>query len=249
MTHGGSQTPWAIGMHNFLFAHRHPSRRSAVVAFPDARGHGLSISRELLNRMGGYEPDMRIGEDTQLYERLSRLGVPVVFNNRIRCEHLGHWTPWGTLRDAFIRGRRRGQLETNVLHECIRKDSVGSLYSRAARGAWNAIRDTWPNSLLGRVLAVAASPWTALASTSYHLAWAVTRITLIPTADYHRMRDEQSLLSVLHENRATEERQLSDAATRAWLEVPTRDARTPFDSASQGHIPCTLHVEPPFGAS
>lgn len=170
VTYAGRRTPWRLGAHYFLFGYRAPARTDRViVSFPDPRGHGLSLSRALLDRVGGYAEDLRVGEDTDLYFRLGSQPIPIVYSPRIRCAHSAPWTPISVFSDLFRRGRLRADLERLSSIAWLEHDTPRSLalaaLTRAAMSARTAI------SVEGWVIAALSMPWLAAASLSYHLAW------------------------------------------------------------------------------
>lgn len=127
VTYNGRRTPWGLGAHFFLFGYRAPvGRDDAIVSFPDPRGHGLSMSRAIFERIGNFADDLRIGEDTDLYFRLGSES-PVIFSTKVRCAHSASWTPLSVISDLYRRGRRRGELERQTALVWLKHDAPHSL--------------------------------------------------------------------------------------------------------------------------
>ena len=173
VTYNGPRTPWGLGAHFFLFGYRAPlGSGESIVSFPDPRGHGLSLSRALLEQVGDFADDLRIGEDTDLYFRLGS-EHPVIFSTKVRSGHTAEWTPWSVITDLYRRGRRRGELERRSTTVWLEHDTPASLaraaLTRIVWAAWAAL------SSEGWVGAVVSTPWLLGASISYHLAWSLRR--------------------------------------------------------------------------
>jgi Glycosyl transferase family 2 len=69
--------------------------------------YGLSYSRDLLERLGGFPEDLRAGEDTKLNERLD---ADPVWAPDVRCAHSYPTTLPALVHDLYARGRRRAAM-------------------------------------------------------------------------------------------------------------------------------------------
>lgn len=105
MTAAPPRRPAALASHLALYCHRLPGRPAGPVRPGDPAAHGLSFDRSVLVRLGPFDPDLRVGEDTDAARRLARLGVPVWFEPRVRTAHRGPATTSGLLADQHRRGR------------------------------------------------------------------------------------------------------------------------------------------------
>lgn len=106
ITYAGPSRPWAWASHYLLNSGRLPGRPAGVVCPPDPAAHSLSFDRAHLERVGPFDESLRIGEDTELTERLVDLGAEIWFDPALRTAHLGHGGFGSMLRDHFRRGVR-----------------------------------------------------------------------------------------------------------------------------------------------
>jgi GT2 family glycosyltransferase len=72
--------------------------------------HGLSYSRDVLERYGPFAEDLRQGEDTMLNRRLIRAGIPIAWAPDVLTSHDYPTTAASLLADCWRRGRRRAGL-------------------------------------------------------------------------------------------------------------------------------------------
>jgi glycosyltransferase involved in cell wall biosynthesis len=107
ITHAGPSRPWAWGSYYLLYHERLPGRPAGVVSPPDPAVHSLSFDRALLDRIGPFDESLRIGEDTDVAQRLADLGVEIWFDPAIHTAHLEATSFWFLVRDHFRRGARR----------------------------------------------------------------------------------------------------------------------------------------------
>ena len=64
-------------------------RRAGARAFEVVVGASLSVSRELYQRAGGFDPELHLGEDSELGYRLAQAGAVIVPEREARCWHVG----------------------------------------------------------------------------------------------------------------------------------------------------------------
>lgn len=174
VTHAGPRTPWALGAHYLIFGHRHPALTSEQVQFPDPRGHGISLSKEVIGTVGPFSTNLLVGEDTEMYKRLSEAGHPVFFSSSVRVGHVGTWTVTTVVTDLYRRGYNRGEIE---------KSYDGVLWAReekllllqSLRRLGSAARVLWNDRQLHWMTRVLSLPWLLVATAAYHFGWARSR--------------------------------------------------------------------------
>ena len=111
--------------------------------------HGLSYSRDLLERYGPFAEDLRQGEDTRLNRRLIAAGVPIAWAPDVLTAHDYPAAAASLLADCWRRGRRRAGLVRHS-HDRIRLLAQVALegplaLSRCARrGSPIRVRDALP---------------------------------------------------------------------------------------------------------
>jgi GT2 family glycosyltransferase len=106
--------PAAWAFHFGLYANRLAGRPAGPIPATDGGAHGCSFTRELLERLGGFEPTLRIGEDTEAVRALHRLGVPVWFEPAVVTLHAGPRSLIGLVAERYRRGRRRAAVRGAV---------------------------------------------------------------------------------------------------------------------------------------
>jgi GT2 family glycosyltransferase len=136
---------WAS--HYLLFPSRLAGGRSEAIAFPDDRAHGLSFARSLLERMGPFREDMRIGEDTDMARRLEAEGVPIWLAADAVITHGGPRRVGALIRDQYARGIRDARFAGPPRGRWLKRTRV---VAGAVRGLWLRVR--WAQ---GRVFALA----------------------------------------------------------------------------------------------
>lgn len=95
----------ALLAHLFLlYCSRLPGRGEGVVAWPDPAAHGLSFERKLLDELGPFDEEVRVGEDTKVAERLAQMGVEVWFEPEVQTAHRGPTTFGALMSDEYRRG-------------------------------------------------------------------------------------------------------------------------------------------------
>jgi GT2 family glycosyltransferase len=92
-----------------LYAARLPGRAPGELPPFDPGGHGLSLRRSLLEELGPFDEDIRIGEDTIVLRKLARAGIPVWYESSVRTGHPVPTSLAALLRDVAARGARRGR--------------------------------------------------------------------------------------------------------------------------------------------
>ncbi len=85
----------------------YPTRLAGNPAGPASRpqSHGLSFTRRVLNEMGSFRDDVRIGEDTLVTYFLQSTGIAVWFDPSIMARHVPPANFRTFLRDQYVRGR------------------------------------------------------------------------------------------------------------------------------------------------
>ncbi|MDQ3609161.1 MAG: glycosyltransferase [Actinomycetota bacterium] len=130
------EEPWSAAAwagHYLLFPSRLAGAPSEEVAYPDDRVHGLSYAKELLERVGPFREDLRIGEDTEMARRLGEGGTPIWLAADAVVIHRGPRRIRGLVRDQYLRGMRNAKF-------------VGPPPARGwsrTRAALGAVRGTW----------------------------------------------------------------------------------------------------------
>ncbi len=102
--------PVALAELVLLYSARLARGPAGPASHPQA--HGLSFTRRVLNEIGPFREDVRIGEDTLASHRLHANGIPVWFDPAIVAEHVGPATFRAFLRDQHARGRRESEWDS-----------------------------------------------------------------------------------------------------------------------------------------
>jgi glycosyltransferase involved in cell wall biosynthesis len=119
------------------------SRREQWYARPpqdrwiDWAGHN-SVTREVWDEVGGFDPRFRYGQDSELGWRLSRIGVTIVVDPALEIEHRG--APVAAVNRvprAFVAGASRRQF--TVVHGESHVDHEAETPEGLLHRAWNAI--------------------------------------------------------------------------------------------------------------
>lgn len=106
MTAAPPPRPAAWGSHFALFCHRLPGQGSGPIDPNDAVAHGLSFDRAVLDRLGPFDADRRVAEDTLAAHRLGEMGVGLWLAAGVRTAHHGPGNAWALAVDHFRRGDR-----------------------------------------------------------------------------------------------------------------------------------------------
>jgi hypothetical protein len=106
MTAGPPARPAAWGSHYALFCHRLPGQGSGPIDHHDPAAHGLSFERAVLDRLKGFDADLRVGEDTRAAHQLGETGVGVWLAADVRTAHRGPRNAWAMAVDHHRRGAR-----------------------------------------------------------------------------------------------------------------------------------------------
>lgn len=102
----GRRTPSALAVHLAMYGGRLPGGGSRTVVPPAGAAHGCSYDRALFERFGGFDPALRVGEDTELALRLAAGGVVFWFDERVITEHEPPARLVAAVRDQYARGGR-----------------------------------------------------------------------------------------------------------------------------------------------
>jgi glycosyltransferase involved in cell wall biosynthesis len=134
------------------------STRLPVPACPDAGLHGVSYARELLERHGPFQEDMRVGEDTRLNERLAAAQVEIEWAPDVLTLHRYPTSPLAAVAEGYRRGARRALARRLEL-------STPYLVWSALRATPRAAQRAWPRGApVGRGELVRAIPLMAACS-------------------------------------------------------------------------------------
>jgi GT2 family glycosyltransferase len=105
--------------------------------------HGLSYSRALLERLGGFAEDLVTGEDTLFNQRCVAAGVRIVTDPGIRLSHRNITRPGAYLRHQHAHGRGLVQCRRHANRRSPDATRLGEL-----RWAfWRYPRTRWSNGL------------------------------------------------------------------------------------------------------
>ena len=159
MTAAGTFRPSSWASHVTLFCQRLPGRAPAEVTLPDAAAHGLSFDRAVLDRLGPFDPDMRVGEDTDAARRVEALGIPIWLEPTVRTAHRG---PRGTLamiRDHHRRGVRGARFAGDRLRQTTLARAMVGYPAAVLLVSRTTLATTWRNSRGERWKVVISFPW------------------------------------------------------------------------------------------
>jgi len=104
----------AWGFHFGLYANRLAGRPAGPIPGIDGGAHGCSFSRSALDRIGGFDPELRVGEDSVAAWALHELGVPFWYEPTVVTLHGGPRSMRALVRDRYDRGRRRASVRGEV---------------------------------------------------------------------------------------------------------------------------------------
>ncbi len=155
--------PSAWASHFTLFGHRLPGIGPGAVSHPDPAAHGLSFDRSVLERIGPFDPDLPIGEDTDAARRLAADHLPVWFEPAVRTAHRGP----GDTRALAADQRRRAGISARAKGQSLMPLSRGQAVWRypgaCLLGTGRTVRVAWRNGRGDRLRLVRCLPWIALA--------------------------------------------------------------------------------------
>ncbi len=159
MTAAGPFRPSSFASHVTLFCQRLPGRRAEEVTLPDAAAHGLSFDRAVLDRLGPFDPDLRVGEDTDAARRLTDLGIHIWLEPAVRTAHRGPVGTVAMLRDHHRRGvtaarAAAGSLPLIALARALLVYPIAVLIVSGT-----TLRTAWRNSSSDRWKIVVSAPW------------------------------------------------------------------------------------------
>jgi hypothetical protein len=95
----------ALLLHHRRMAHTPSSERLYM---------GLSYSRELLERLGPFRDDVRIGEDSEFEQRMQAAGVRAVWSDVVRTAHRNPRSLRALVREQYARGTRSVQARAQL---------------------------------------------------------------------------------------------------------------------------------------
>lgn len=153
----------ASASHVALFCHRLPGRPAGEVGHPDAAAHGLSFDRAVLERLGPFDPELRVGEDTEVAQRLGAMGVPIWFEPAVRTAHRGPTSFTAMVRDHHRRGVTSAIAAGDSLRRTALHRAVPGYPVAVALVTRTTFRVAWHNSRGERLMLVARIPWLTVA--------------------------------------------------------------------------------------
>lgn len=106
MTSEQRHQPWALASHFLNYRGRMPQQERRIVAWPDPAAHSLSVEREVIRALGGFDPTKLVGEDTAFAERLAQQDIRILFEPEVRTAHRGPSGTRALLTDQYRRGAR-----------------------------------------------------------------------------------------------------------------------------------------------
>ena len=170
ITSAPPERPASWASHLTLYRGRLSGRDAGPVSFPDPAAHGSSYTVETLNRLGAFEPDIRIGEDTDAARRLGDLGTTIWFSPDVRTAHRNPRTTVEMIRDHHRRGRRvvTASLSTGqpIPPSTPLRAAVG-LPIQTVGSVADVVAAVWRNGgRYDRIRLILALPWVVLAVTA-----------------------------------------------------------------------------------
>jgi GT2 family glycosyltransferase len=152
VTNGDRRHLAAWGFHFGLFGDRLSGRCAGRVAGTDGAAHGCSFERTVLERLGPFDEDIRIGEDTNASVALDRLGVPIWYEPSVRTTHWGPSSAGDLVRDRYRRGYDRGRTRGPIALGWI---GVARKWVRTLEG----VPRLWRDAADDRGWLLASLPW------------------------------------------------------------------------------------------
>jgi GT2 family glycosyltransferase len=163
MTCAPPASPSAWASYFTLFGHRLPGIGPRAISHPDPAAHGLSFDRAVLDRIGPFDADLLIGEDTDAARRLVARDIPVWFEPAVRTAHRGP----GDTRALLADQRRRTSISARAKGASLVALSPGQAVWRypgaCLLGTGRTVRVAWRNGRGDRLRLSLCLPWIALA--------------------------------------------------------------------------------------
>jgi len=165
VTNAGPFTSWGWAFYFLLYTARTDAQPARLLVEAEPAAHGVSYDGDVLRRLGPFS-DVRIGEDTDMADRLRSAGEAIWLEPGIRTGHLGPSRPLEMVGDLFRRGRRRAGA---TAHPAKNRSLVGvaRIALRRVRSAADAMR----NETRYRVDSRRTRAWLYGGSFAYHLGW------------------------------------------------------------------------------
>ena len=174
VTNGERRRPSAWAFHFELYAERLPGRPPGPVDAPDAACHGLSLDRSLLERLGPFDEQVEIGEDTKAALRLAAMGVPVWFEPTVRTAHFGPRDTVSMLRARYRQGRQLAALDCSTARPAL------PLLRRWTRRVHRTVAFAWRHAGRDRPWVILAVPWIMAGRAAGLAGWYRARSRIVP---------------------------------------------------------------------
>jgi GT2 family glycosyltransferase len=167
MANAGPRRPAPLASLYLLYALRLPGRGAGPVTWPDPAVHGLSLERSLLDELGPFDEEVRIGEDTIVAKRLAERGAGIWFDPSIQVAHRGP----ATLIDLVTEEYRRGQRVAKAVALPPKSHrSVWRILNAERRSITSAVasalRHTWAHAPQERRALILCVPWMLAGATA-----------------------------------------------------------------------------------
>jgi glycosyltransferase involved in cell wall biosynthesis len=178
VTNAGPHTAAGWAAYYLGFAARQPGRDGGRVRPPDARAHGMSFDRALLEEIGPFPEDVRVGEDTEAARRLADRGIEIWYEPAVRTAHLGPAGLQAMVRDQFRRGRQRARAVPMPLAGRGRRRVLGA----SLRAGFRRLRWILRNSLAfetHRWRPITVLPWIVAGALANQVGWTRERFLLL----------------------------------------------------------------------
>jgi GT2 family glycosyltransferase len=163
MTSAPPHHPSAVASHLALYCQRLAGRPAGPVDPGDPAAHGLSYERAVVDRLGPFDPDLRVGEDTEAARRLAGLGVPVWFEPRVRTAHRGPRTTRALWADHHRRGRMAARVDGTGARPVSLARTAVALPAATVLVSTTTVAAAWRNGRGERGRLTLTLPWVVAA--------------------------------------------------------------------------------------
>jgi glycosyltransferase involved in cell wall biosynthesis len=163
MTNAGPYTLAGWAHCYSLFPWRLDGRPAGPVPSDDPAAHGLSYSRKLLNELGAFREDLRIGEDSDMARRVAAAGRIIWFDPLIRTGHRSANSVRHLLGDSYARGQRAARVRGLP----AARPGAGEWSRASCRRSRSILRAAWRNDARQRTRIAACAPFVVMAAAAY----------------------------------------------------------------------------------